>query len=84
MIYIICFSENNKRRKFVNAILTEEKIEKRIDNIDATRYNTLKRLCQQVADFINMECTPHTTITISTNDFVVKEDITNGWLKEKE
>ena len=63
---------------------TEEKIERRIDKIDITCYNTLKRLCQQVADFINTKCTPHTTITISANDFVVREDITNGFMKGKE
>lgn len=63
---------------------TEEKIEERIDKINIRCYNTLKRLCQQVADFINMECTPHTTITISANDFVVREDVTNGFMKEKE
>lgn len=63
---------------------TEERIEKRIDKIDITCYNTLKRLCQQVADFINMNCTPHTTITISANDFWVNEAITNGYLDEKE
>lgn len=62
----------------------EEKIENRIDKIDMMCYNTLKRLCQQVADFINIECTPHTTITISANDFVVREDITNGFMKGKE
>ena len=62
----------------------EEKVENRIDKIDLMCYNTLKRLCQQVADFINTECTPHTTITISANDFVVREDITNGFMKGKE
>lgn len=61
----------------------EEKIENRIDKIDMMCYNTLKRLCQQVADFINIECTSHTTITISANDFVVREDITNGFMKRK-
>ena len=62
----------------------EEKIEKRIDKINMTCYNTLKRLCQQVADFINTECTPHTSATITANDFVLREDITNGFMKEKE
>lgn len=63
---------------------TEKKIENRIEKIDMMCYNTLKRLCQQVADFINMNCTPHTTVTISANDFMVKEDVVNGYLKEIE
>lgn len=62
----------------------EMKIEKRIDKIDPTCYNTLKRLCQGVADFIQTECTPHTSVTITANDFVVREDVVNGFLEEKE
>ena len=65
-------------------LLFEEKEEKRIDKIDLTVYNSLKRLCQEVADYINTYCTPHTTVTISANDFVVREDVTNGFLEEKE
>ena len=62
----------------------EQKIENRISNIDITKYHTLKRLCQNVAEFINVECTPHTSIEITSSGFTMNEAITNRYLNEIE
>lgn len=64
--------------------ITEEKIEKRIDKIDAVKYHKLKKMCQDIADFINENGTPHTSVSITQNDFVIKEDVVNGYLEDKE
>ena len=64
--------------------ITEEKIEKRIDKIDTIKYHRLKKMCQNIADFLNENGTPHTSVSITQNDFVVREDVVNGYLKDKE
>lgn len=64
--------------------ITEEKIEKRIDKIDTIKYHRLKKMCQNIADFLNENGTPHTSVSITQNDFVIKEDIVNGYLEDKE
>ena len=64
--------------------ITEEKIEKRIDKIDTIKYHRLKKMCQNIADFLNENGTPHTSVSITQNDFVIKEDIVNGYLENKE
>lgn len=64
--------------------ITEEKIEKRIDKIDTVKYHRLKKMCQDIADFLNENGTPHTSVSITQNDFVIKEDVVNGYLEDKE
>lgn len=64
--------------------ITEEKIEKRIDKIDTIKYHRLKKMCQDIADFLNENGTPHTSVSITQNDFVIKEDVVNGYLEDKE
>lgn len=64
--------------------ITEEKIEKRIDKIDTIKYHRLKKMCQGIADFLNENGTPHTSVSITQNDFVIKEDVVNGYLEGKE
>lgn len=64
--------------------ITEEKIEKRIDKIDTIKYHKFKKMCQDIADFLNENGTPHTSVSITQNDFVIKEDIVNGYLEDKE
>lgn len=64
--------------------ITEEKIEKRIDRIDTVKYHILKKMCQDIADFLNENGTPHTSVSITQNNFIVKEDVVNGYLKDKE
>lgn len=67
----------------MNSII-EEKIEKRIDKIDTVKYHRLKKMCQDIADFLNENGTPHTSVSITQNDFVIKEDVVNGYLEDKE
>ena len=64
--------------------ITEEKIEKCIDKIDTVKYHRLKKMCQDIADFLNENGTPHTSVSITQNDFVIKEDVVNGYLEDKE
>ena len=50
---------------------------------DMETYNKLKKSCQSVANILQENCTPHTSVIINSYDFVVKEDVTNGFLEEK-
>lgn len=48
------------------------------------KYHRLKSMCQDISDFISENGSPHTSVTITANDFVMREDILNGYLEEKE
>ena len=50
-------------------------------NIDAVKYHRLRLLCNEVAKFIDQNFSPHTSIVITPTDFVVKQDVLNGYLK---
>ena len=62
----------------------EEREEKNLGHIDMIKYHRLKSMCQDVSDFISENGTPHTSVTITANDFVMREDILNGYLVEME
>ena len=54
------------------------------DDFDMETYKELKKSCQSVANILQKNYTPHTSVTINSYDFVVKEDVTNGFLKDLE
>ena len=62
-------------------IVDDERIERRIDGLDTQKYLHLKELCRNVSDFIDEHCTQHTSVVITSDDFVVKEDIVNGYFE---
>lgn len=50
-------------------------------DIDSVEYYRLRSLCSEVAKFIDQNFSPHTSIVITPNDFVVKQDVLNGYFK---
>lgn len=56
----------------------EEMIEYRC-NINDTNYERLHRLCNDVSKFIEENFSPHTSVIINSDTFVVKEDMLNGY-----
>ena len=62
-------------------IVDDERIERRIEGLDSEKYFKLKDLCRKVSDFINEYCTQHTSVVITQDDFVVKEDVVNGYFE---
>lgn len=54
------------------------------DDFDMETYKELKKSCQSVANILQKNYTPHTSVIINSYDFVVKEDVTNGFLKDIE
>lgn len=54
------------------------------NGFDAETYKELKRSCQSVANILQKNYTPHTSVIINSYDFTVKEDVTNGFLKDLE
>lgn len=60
--------------------IAEARIENHIDNLDMGLYMQLKIMCNDVADFLEAHFTPHTSVVITPYDFVVKEDIVNGFI----
>lgn len=62
-------------------IVDDERIERRIEGLDTKKYLCLKELCHAVSDFIDKHGTQHTSVVITSDDFVVKEDIVNGYFE---
>ena len=54
------------------------------DDFDMETYKELKKSCQSVANILQKNYTLHTSVIINPYDFVVKEDVTNGFLKDIE
>ncbi len=49
--------------------------------IDSVEYYRLQSLCSEVAKLIDQNFSSHTSIVITPNDFVIKQDILNGYFK---
>lgn len=69
MIYIIHF-------------LTKEVLVTQDKEFDIEAYKELEELCQKIADILQNKYNPHTEVVIRTNEFIIKEDYCNGYLKE--
>ena len=50
-------------------------------DMDSVEYYILRSLCSEVAKFIDQNFPPHTSIVITPSDFVIKQDILNGYFK---
>ena len=57
--------------------MTSHKVEKE-------NYNHFRKLCALVSKYIEQNFSPHTSVVISANDFVVKEDIMDGYFEFRE
>lgn len=69
MIYIIHF-------------LTKEVLVIQDKEFDMETYKELKESCQKIADILQDKYNPHTEVVIRINEFIIKEDYCNGYLKE--
>lgn len=47
--------------------------------IDKEQYNHFRNLCAFVSKYIEENFSPQTSVVITADDFVVKEDIMNGY-----
>ena len=61
--------------------MIDKYIERHIEGLDPDEYKYFKGLCQAVSDYLYQHCTPHTSVVITSDDFVVKEDIVNGYFE---
>lgn len=50
-------------------------------DINSVEYYRLRSLCNEVAKFIDQNFSPHTSVVITPSDFVVKQDVLNGYLE---
>ena len=58
-------------------------------HIGEEEYNHFKNLCAFVSKYIEQNFSPQTSVVITADDFVVKEDVINGYfdlrlIQEKE
>lgn len=57
-------------------------------NLEVEKQKELVKLCNQIADFLDENFSPYTSVVIDANTFIVKEDIMDGYfdikVKEKE
>ncbi len=57
-------------------------------NLGVEKQKELLKLCNKIADFLDENFSPYTSVVIDANAFVVKEDIMDGYFeiraKEKE
>ena len=58
----------------VHELMTSYKVNKE-------SYNHFKNLCAFVSKYIEQNFSPHTSVVINANDFVVKEDIMDGYFE---
>ena len=49
--------------------------------LNVEQYNEFKDLCACVSKYIEQNFSPHTSVVITANDFVVKEDIMDGYFE---
>ena len=60
-----------------------------LKNLKEEEYNHFKNLCAFVSKYIEQNFSPQTSVVITADDFVVKEDVINGYfdlrlIQEKE